>query len=154
MNWIIGKTDKLRYHTQLSELTKPLQPYLKYYKWLFTDLDFLTNKLPHLPINFDEDYFILSAADFKKVTDEDVQIIWGALLAVPNGKDINVDEQQLPYVEGNENIWRNGNIQLETAEIEIDCFDSSYTIVKFRSEEMSKVFKDYFTEAIELEKFA
>jgi hypothetical protein len=154
MNWIISKTNKLRYHTQLSELTKPLQPYLKNYKWLFSDLDFNADKLPHLPINFDQDYFILSAADFEKIADEDVQIIWGALLAIPNERKIDVNEQQLPYVEGNDTIWRNGNIQLETAEIEIDCLDSSYTIVKFKLEEMSKAFKDYFTEAIELEKFA
>ena len=154
MNWIIGKTDKMECHTLLSGLTLPLQPYLKDYKWLFSDLDFLTNKLPHLPINFDKDYFILTADDFQKIADEDVQIIWGALLAIPKDQEISIDEHNLPFVEGNANIWTNGNIQLANADIEIDCFDSSYTIVKFKSEEMSKVFKAYFSEAIELEKFS
>jgi len=154
MNWIIDKTDKMECHTLLSELTTPLQSYLKAYKWLFSDLDFLTNKLPNLPINFDKDYFLLTAKDFQQIADADVQIIWGALLAVPNDQEIYIDEQNLPFVEGNDNIWTNGNIQLENAEIEIDCFDSSYTIVKFKSEEMSKVFKEYFSEAIELEKFS
>ena len=106
----------------------------------------------YLPINFDKDYFILTAKDFQKIAEEDVQIIWGALLAVPENQEINTSEQ-LPFVEGNDNIWKDGNIQLENAEIEIDCFDSSYTIVKFKSMEMSKAFKDYFPEAIELEKF-
>jgi hypothetical protein len=153
MNWIIHKTKKLRCHTLLGELIKPLQPYLQQYKWLFSDLDFITNDSPHLPINFDNDYFILSAEDFQKIADEDVQIIWGALIAVPENEEILIDEINLPLVEGNDNIWRNGNMQLNYAEIEIDCFDSSYTIVKFKSEEMSKAFKDYFSEAIELEKF-
>jgi hypothetical protein len=153
MNWIIHKTKKLRCHTLLAELTKPLQPYLKQYKWVFSDLDFITNHLPYLPINFDQDYFILSADDFQKVADGDVQIIWGVLIAVPENEEIFIDENKWPLVEGNDNIWRNGNMQLKNAEIEIDCFDSSYTIVKFKSEEMSKAFKDYFSEAIELEKF-
>ncbi|RZK01586.1 MAG: hypothetical protein EOO46_19880 [Flavobacterium sp.] len=154
MDWIIDRTNKMRCHTLLGELTLPLQPYLKGFKWLFTDLDFITNKLPHLPINFDKEYFILTAEDFQKITDEDVQVIWGALLAVPKYEEINVDDHNLPYVEGNDNIWKNGNMQLGNAEIEIDCWDSSYTIVKFKSEEMSRAFKDYFSEAIELEKFA
>jgi hypothetical protein len=153
MNWVIHKTKKLRCHTLLAELTKPLQPYLQQYKWLFSDLDFITDKLPHLPINFDQDYFILSAEDFQNIADEDVQIIWGALIAVPLDEEIIIDEHKLPLVEGNDCIWKNGSMQLENAEIEIDCFDSSYTIVKFKSEEMSKAFKDYFPEAIELEKF-
>jgi hypothetical protein len=153
MNWIIDKKNKQRCHTLLSEIIKPLQLYLQHYKWLFSDLDFLTSKLPYLPINFDKDYFILTAEDFKKIADEDVQIIWGVLLAIPKHEEILIDEHQLPFVEGNDNIWRNGNIQLENAEIEIDCFDSSYTIVKFKSEEMSNVFKGYFSEAIELKKY-
>lgn len=153
MNWIIDKTDKLRCHTLLSELTKPLQQYLPSYKWLFSDLDFITNDLSHLPINFEKDYFILTSEDFQKIADQDVQIIWGALLAVSKIEEILVGERNLPFVDGNDNIWRNGHMQLDNAQIEIDCFDSSYTIVKFKSSEMSKSFKDYFSEAIELEKF-
>lgn len=153
MNWIIHKTKKLRCHTLLAELTKPLQPYLQHYKWLFSDLDFITDKLPDLPINFHKDYFILTAEDFQKIADEDVQIIWGALIAVRKEEKILINEDKLPLVEGNDSIWSNGNMQLENAEIEIDCFDSSYTIVKFKSAEMSNVFKDYFPEAKELEKF-
>ena len=124
MNWIIDKTNKLRCHTLLSELTLPLQPYLQNYKWLFSDLNFITDRMQDLPISFDRDYFILTAEDFQKIADEEVQIIWGTLLAIPRDEDIHIDEQKLPFVEGNDNIWRNGNIQLDNAEIEIDCFDS------------------------------
>ena len=139
MSYIVSRTDKA--------------PTAIFAKWLFSDLNFITNNLPHLSINFDRDYFILTSGDFQKIADQDVQIIWGALLAVPKNEEIQVDEQDLPMVEGNNNIWRNGHMQLDNAEIEIDCFDSSYTIMKFKSEEMSRAFKDYFSEAIELEKF-
>jgi len=153
MNWIIDKSKKLKYHTNLFELAKPLQRYIDNYNWLFSDLDFLTDKLPDLPINFDQDYFILTSDNFKEIANKNVQIIWGTLLAVPKHIEIEVDERQLPFVEGNEAIWKNGNIQLEYADIEIDCFDSSYTIIKFRKESMSNDFKSYFDKAIELEKF-
>ena len=153
MNWIIRKSDKLKYHTDLLELTKPLRPYLDDYTWVFCDLDFMTDNLSDLPINFDKDYFILTALDFKKVIDYNIQFIWGSLLAVHKEHEPYLDKKNLPYVEGNDDIWENGNLQLENADIEIDCFDSSYTIVKFKLPEMSKVFKNHFPEAIELEKF-
>jgi len=153
MNWIIRNTNKLKYHTNLFELTKPLQQYIDNYNWLFSDLDFITDKLPDLPINYDNNYFILSSDNFKEIINKDVQFVWGALLAVPKHYEIEVDELHLPFVEGNDAIWKNGNIQLKNADIEIDCFDSSYTIIKFRNEDISNVFKSYFDEAIKLEMF-
>jgi hypothetical protein len=51
-------------------------------------------------------------------------------------------------------VWKNGNIQHPNAALEIVCFDSGYTIVKFRDEKLSDKFKAYFDEAIELEKFS
>ncbi len=129
MNWIIKKSKKLRYHTDLLEITKPFQKGIENYNWFLSDLDFITDQLPNLPINFDQDYFILSPGDFKRLILADVQIIWGVILAVPKNLPIQINEQYLPFVEGNSKIWEAGNIQLDKAEIEIDCFDSSYTIV-------------------------
>jgi hypothetical protein len=66
---------------------------------------------------------------------------------------VDVDEEHLPYAESNDIIWKNENIQHPNAQIEIVCFDSGYTIVKFRDEHLSNKFKAYFDEAMELEKF-
>jgi hypothetical protein len=66
---------------------------------------------------------------------------------------VKLNVNDLPYAEGNAMIWKNGNLQHPDAEIEIVCFDSGYTIVKFTRQDLSDKFKAYFDEAIELEKF-
>lgn len=68
-------------------------------------------------------------------------------------QDIKVDESNLPGADGNSIVWEEGNIQHPDAEIEIVCFDSGYTIVKFRNRLLSDKFKAYFDEAIDLKKF-
>ncbi len=153
MNWIIGNSNKMRYHTNLFEITKPFKEQIDNYNWILSGLDLLTNKLSDLPINFEGDYFLLSPTDFKKLVESNTQIIWGVILGVPQNLSISIDLDNLPFVEGNDNIWLPGNLQFNFAEIEIDCFDSSYTIIKFISKELSQKFKNYFEEAIELDKF-
>lgn len=125
MNWVISNTDKMECHTLLSKISIPLQPYLKEYNWIFSNVEFLTKSPAPLPINFDKEYFILTSEDFIKVLDMDVQIIRGVLLAIPRDQEISINESNLPFVVGNDRVWVNGNIQLPNADIEIDCFDSS-----------------------------
>ena len=121
------------------------------YNWFLCDLDFITEK--PLPINFDENYFILNNEYFQKIVNSQTQIIWGVISAVPKNRDIEINENDLPFVEGNDLVWKNGNLQVNNSEIEIIAFDSSYTIVKFKSQSLSEKFKKHFDEAIELEKF-
>ncbi|PJJ79772.1 hypothetical protein [Mucilaginibacter auburnensis] len=152
MNWIIRRSNKLLSHTHLKGLIQPIFKDIEKWSWFISDLDFLSNGTI-LPINFDHDYFILSPEQFQQLVTADPQIIWGVLLGFSNEQLIDVDEENLPYAEGNELIWKNGNIQHTNALIEIVCFDSGYTIVKFRDAQLSGKFKAYFEEAIELESF-
>lgn len=153
MNWIIRNSKKLRWQTDLTELLKPIYDQIDRYSWIITDLDYISHSNLPLPINLDQDYFILSAEQFKQIVDKDIQIIWGVILGVPNNIVITVDESKLPFAEFNGSVWKNGNIQHPEASIEIVCFDSGYTIVKFTDSQLSEKFKNYFDEAIELEKF-
>ena len=82
-----------------------------------------------------------------------MQLIWGVVSGLPKDRKIIIDENDLPYVEGNDLIWKNENFQLQNSVIEIIAFDSSYSIIKFKDEKISNQFKKYFDEAIELEKF-
>ena len=153
MNWIISKTKKLSCHTYLAELLKPIDDEIENYNWIISDFEYNgTGSYVELPINYDHDYFILSPQQFKSLVDINVQIYWGVILGVPLYKTIEVDENNLPFAEGNDLIWKNGNIQHPDAEIEVICYDSSCTIIKFRHKALSDKFKNYFTEAIELEK--
>lgn len=156
MNWIIRKTLKLSCHTYLNELLVPILEDLERFNWLITDLEYNTSGLfegQKLPINHEDDYFLLSENELHQLLDARVQIYWAVILGIPSFTKPLVDEQNLPFAEGNPLIWKNGNIQHPNAEIEIVCYDSGYTIVKFRDLYLSEKFKSYFTEAIDLERF-
>jgi hypothetical protein len=144
----------MEFHTHLNEVLKPIMDDIKDWSWLISDLDYFPDTVTNLPVDFEHDYFILSAKEFQTLIDADPQIIWGVVLGIPNTSTIKVDEGNLPFAEFNELIWKNGNIQHPDAVIEIVCFDSGYTIVKFKDQHLSDKFKAYFDEAIELEKFS
>lgn len=151
MNWILRKTDKLEFHTNLTELLHPIFEDLKNFNWVLSDLDFIAHE--EIPIEFGEDYYILDEKEFEKLAKARVQIIWGVISAIPKSEAMELDKNNLPYVEGNDDIWKDGNLQLPNSLIEIIAFDSSYTIIKFKNLNLSEKFKRYFDEAIELEKY-
>lgn len=151
MNWIIRNTERIKFHTFLDEILKPISEDLENFNWFLCDLDYISDST--LPINFDEDYFILNNKEFQKIVDSQIQIIWGVISAVPKNIDIEINKNDLPFVEGNDLVWKNGNFQVKNSEIEIIAFDSSYTIVKFTNKSLSEKFINYFDEAIQLEKF-
>lgn len=153
LNWIISKSDKLSYHTNLQVLLAPIFTETKELCWLISDLEYNPDYQTGLPVDYEHEYFVLSPSEFQNLIASDVQIIWGVILGIPAGTIIKVDEYNLPFAEFNDLIWKNGNIQHPDAVIEIDCVDSSYTIVKFKDEHLSDKFKAYFPEAISLEKF-
>ncbi|MFC6998801.1 hypothetical protein [Rufibacter roseus] len=153
MDWILHKSKKIEFHTNLKEVTKPFREDIGKYNWLISDLEVNTDKLDTLPIDHEKEYFILTSDEFQFLVSTEIQIIWGAILAIPKYIPIEISQENLPYVEGNDKVWEPGNIQHDEAEIEIDCFDSSYTIVKFRKKSTSKLFRNYFEEAIDLSKF-
>ncbi|OXB18745.1 hypothetical protein [Flavobacterium reichenbachii] len=150
MNWIIRNTKKLDFHTDLKELLKPILDEIEDFNWVISDLDFISDKI--LPINHDHDFFILSSSEFKEILSCHTQFIWGVISGFPKSEVILIDENDLPYAEGNDMIWKNGNFQIQNAALEIIAFDSSYTIIKFKNEQVSEKFKKYFEEAVELEK--
>ncbi|MFZ4929650.1 hypothetical protein [Chryseobacterium sp. Mn2064] len=151
MNWIIRSTKKVKFHTNLHEVLKPIWNDLAVYKWILTDLDFISDQL--LPINFDEDYFILDHPEFEQIYESNTQIIWGILSAVPN--NIEPDTSALSTLSAEDtNVWKPDHFLIQGSMLEIIAFDSGYTIVKFKDQSLSDKFKDYFQEqAVDLQKF-
>lgn len=152
MNWILEKSNKLDFHTNLAKILEPLKINFKNYKWVFNDIDFMSDDI--LPINLDDDYFILNDLELNKILDVHTQFIWGIISAVPLDEEVILLSNDLPFIEGNDSIWNNNIFQIINSEIEIIPFDSSYTIVKFKNKLLSDKFKMFFEEAIELEKFS
>lgn len=143
----------MAYHTDLSVILKPLEDIIDNYNWVISDLEYIPG-VKGLPLNFDDDYFVFSSEQFKDILLKDIQFVWAIVLAVPKNEKIELIESNLPYAEFNPLVWKNGNIQYQSAEIEIICWDSSCTIVKLTKEKLSDKFKDYFGEdAMPLENF-
>ena len=152
MNWILEKSNKLDFHTNLAKILEPLKINFKNYKWVFNDIDFMSDDI--LPINLDDDYFILNDLELNKILDVHTQFICGIISAVPLVEEVILLSNDLPFIEGNDSIWNNNIFQIINSEIEIIAFDSSYTIEKFKNKLLSDKFKMFFEEAIELEKFS
>jgi hypothetical protein len=153
MNWIIQSTKKLKFHTNFEVLLKPIEDELSNLIWLTSDLEINTDKMSDLPINHSKDWFIITQDEMEKIRKLDTQIVWGVFSAFDKSKKVDIDEQDLPFAEGNSKIWENNYFQNDITKIEIIAWDSSYTIVKFKDETLSDKFKEYFDEAIPLEKF-
>ena len=122
------------------------------FNWVMSDLDVINYSKEKLPIDFRESYSILTAENFRTIIESDIQIIWGVISAVKKSETPKFNIEKFPYAEGNENVWKNNYFQIENSVFEITAWDSSYTIVKFRNEDLSKKFKNHFDEAIELNK--
>lgn len=153
MNWIIRNTSKLKFHTNLKVILIPIENEVKDLKWLVSDLEINTSEMEKLPIDHEKDWFLISSNEMNVIRGTDTQIIWGVFSGIHNKQEIYPNKIDLPFAEGNEQIWEDRNLQVKNSLIEIIAWDSSYTIVKFTDNKMSDKFKKYFQEAIELEKY-
>jgi len=151
MNWIIRSTKKVKFHTNLHEVLKPIWNNLAIYKWILTDLDFISDQT--LPINFDKDYFVLDHPEFEQLYQSNTQIIWGIISAIPNTIEPDTSAFSVLSAE-NTSVWEPDHFLIPESVLEIIAFDSGYTLVKFKDINLSDIFKEYFQEqAIDLQKF-
>ena len=152
MAYIIEDTDNLDYHTDLKTLLKPLRPFVPKYKWLLTNQEYIVldykKKGNIYKLNFTDAKIEFSGEEFMSIfLERDIQFIWGVFSAFKN-EIPNLSTSNLPFADGNSDIWEKPDEFLTTeSEIEIICFDSSATIVKFKDKEIERLFLDHFPEA-------
>jgi hypothetical protein len=59
-----------------------------------------------------------------------------------------------PFADGNESLWTPGvKIQHALADVEIVCWDSTATMFLTRDEDLTRRFREFFAEAIDLDEF-
>ncbi len=137
----------------MNVLLKPIEKDIQNLKWLVSDLEINTSEMEILPIYNEKDWFLISSQEMKTICETDTQIVWGVFSGIDSNAELQTDRIEFPYADGNNEIWKNGNLQIENSKVEIIAWDSSYTIVKFTENKMSDKFKEYFDEAIELENY-
>ena len=152
MNWIIKDTEKLYCHTNLNNLLNSSWVDIFDFDWVMSDLDVINYSKKKLPIDFRNNYTILSPENFKTIIESDLQVIWGVISAIKKSDSPKFNDKNFPYVDGNSEVCKNNLFLIENSAFEITAWDSSYTIVKFKDKELSGKFKTYFEEAIELDK--
>lgn len=151
MNWIIRSTKKVKFHTNLQEVLKPIWNDLTGYDWILTDLDYISDQ--KIPINFNHDYFVLNQEEFQLLYQSNAQIIWGIISAIPKNAELNINLISNLSAE-DERAWKSDHFMITESIIEIVAFDSGYTIIKFKNEKLSNIFRDYFQEeALDLQEF-
>lgn len=152
MNWIIRSTKKVKFHTNLQEVLKPVWDDLAVYNWILTDLEFISTGQP-IPINYDQDVFMLNCQQLEQLYNTNPQIIWGIISAVPD--NINPDTSIISTLSAEDtSVWEPNHFLIKESILEIVAFDSGYTIIKFKDKGVSDKFKEYFQEqAVDLQKF-
>jgi hypothetical protein len=157
MTLILKNTKQVEFHTNLSEIVEPFKNEFASLNWLLTNQDYilldyeekgLVDKLDHEP-----DRIEFTGTELLEIVETRyIQFVWGVFCGF-KGKIPNLRQEDLPYADCNSDIWTEPDKFLLTdSEIEILCFDSSYTLVKFRDKNLEEQFKDKFPDAQTLKK--
>ncbi|WP_432663701.1 hypothetical protein R9X47_24340 [Wukongibacter baidiensis] len=149
MNYILKDTTKMRGFTDMRVIFEALNGLQNDYNWLITDIECYPE------VDEIKEEAFLSGDDLTDVLkQEDIQFIWAVFTGFR--KDIEIDVSNLeviPNIRDNYNFWSETKIQHSQASIEIDCCDSSYAVFLSKDEIASKKFKEYFSEAIDLDEY-
>jgi hypothetical protein len=89
------------------------------------------------------------------VTASTIQFIWGVLSGFR--PEVAIDPAALdvqPFADGNGTFWASGaRIQHPLADVEIVCWDSSATLLLSRDDDLTRRFRSFFPEAVDLDEY-
>lgn len=146
MNLILEKTSQVTFFTNMREVLEALGIKCSDYDWYVSDVE--TNGYP-----FEEGWH--SGEELEShIVGGNIQFIWAVFSAFPRG--IRTEVHEVPYVEGNPDYWDGSDPrpQLEGANFEIACWDSSATILIGLNSKLANAFKSKFSDAVELRQAA
>jgi len=152
MTYIINRSNKLEFHTNLKDLLFPIIEFVANYNWLLTNQDYIIydfeEKGSVSKLNFDSKKIEYTGKEFLElIKTRNIQFIWGVFCAFKN-EIPNIPMEELPYADCNENVWNKPDeFLIASSEIEIICFDGTSTLIKFRDKKIGQQFIEYFNEA-------
>ncbi|RZK30129.1 MAG: hypothetical protein EOO63_07495 [Hymenobacter sp.] len=148
-------TAQFRWQTDFERLLAPLRQQIEPLNWLITDLryHFIDDQQPQEIPDWDiewgtEKQFAVVSGEtlWKSVANRDIQVVWGVFCGV-SGKMPDVPDDELPYADGNRQMWAEPEaFYLAASKIEIICWDSSLTWIRFRDESVGRQFLLLFPE--------
>jgi hypothetical protein len=144
------------YHTDLRRVFAALGGRQREFNWLLTDLE-LNVYPPSLPYTTAQTpaRWVSGETLSTIVAEHDVQVIWGVLSGFrPGAQPDLVLVDRYPFADGNEALWQpRVQIQHPLAEVEIVCWDSTATILLSLDDDLTRRFRAYFPEAVDLDEY-
>lgn len=144
-NHILNKSNKMPFHTDMGLVLKSFKGKENEYNWLISNFEL--NQYPE--DIFNRDFIWISGDELSdKLDKNDIQFIWAVFSGFKKDIIINLNEvEEFPKPMFDE---KSLSIQHPQAQVEIICFDSTFTLLKTKDEEVSKRFKEFFNEAEDL----
>lgn len=152
MTIVLENTNQVDFHTDLSKIIVPFRQEFNKLNWLLTDLDFIVldaDKFGDVSkLNHDDTSIKYSGQELGKIIDtRQIQFVWGVLTGFA-GDIPEIPKDKLPFADLNQSFWtKPDEFQVDSAEIEIVCWDSSSTIIKFKDDNVADKFLKTFTDA-------
>jgi hypothetical protein len=144
---------EMRYHTDLRKVFEAINDRQNEYNWLLSDLEcnhYPDTRIPYPPPN----YLWLNGKDISDIVyTHDIQFIWGVLSGFKLDKALRLDPTVIPYAE-NPALWTTDpQIQHPEASVEIVCWDSTSTLFLSNDDELSRLFRKYFSRSQDLKEY-
>ncbi|MBD2869170.1 hypothetical protein IDH41_11335 [Paenibacillus sp. IB182493] len=143
------------YHTDLRTVFEAFGGRQLNYNWLLTDLECNHYPEPVLPYDDEGRPLWLTGEQLSKVVSEnDIQFIWGVLSGFDKTVEVDMPGLQVEPSAGNPEHWNGAPaIQHPKAKVEIVCWDSSCTLLLSQDDELSRRFRSFFKEAVDLDEY-
>lgn len=151
MTILLDDSPQFRWQTDFGRLLLPIKRQIEPLEWLVTDLQyhFIDDQLPRIVSAWETAELFVTVSGvalYQAVANRDIQVVWGVFCGVA-GKVPDLSDDQVPYADGNRELWTEPEaFLLPQSEIEIVCFDSTVTLVKFRDEALGQQFLEVFPE--------
>jgi len=128
------------------------------YDWLISDLKcswlpWMTNESAKVDERFLTRALLLDGKELLRIlSSNEIQFRWAVFSALGAGsKPAMID---LPFADGNPNFWRGSPApQLNGANFEIVCWDSSRVLMIGVGEDVAAEFKAFFAETVDLDEY-
>jgi hypothetical protein len=152
MNTILDSYDQMPYHTNLALVFRALDGRQKDFNWLITNFEcnFHPDEFPY--DSEGKPYWFNGQELTGLVERNDIQFIWAAISGFQ--PDVIIDLNNLkvePLAEGHPSLWEERVlIQHPKATVEIVCWDSTYTILLSKNNDLSQRFRRFFPKAKDL----
>lgn len=148
------------YHTDLAVVFRALGDRQREFNWLLTNLECWAlghSTLPPALLPSNGGPVWLSGEELTAlVMPAEIQFVWGVLTGFPPGVALNPDHADVyPFADGNSALWQSGGVRIQhpQAVVEIVCWDAGATLLLSHDDDISRRFRSYFPEAIDLDAY-